>query len=191
MLFNSYLQYLHISGYKPKRVLCGYRIYIVKTIEFFFSLSVKNFASRLTRKMDFVDWFDFDPLSERQTIVDNMNWDEIPVENIEPIPHDDINVDQFTFSHGVEETKENDFYEEATEDMSDSNKLKTFFIVKVSQITLRMLRVSLRKTVRTKSNLEDIIQEKESFLLRTQLLFQWNETSLINLPLQHQLHIQR
>ena len=56
MLFNKYLQYLHISGYKPKRVLCGYRIYIVKTIEFFFSLSVKNFASRLTRKMDFVDF---------------------------------------------------------------------------------------------------------------------------------------
>ena len=62
-------------------------MYIVKTIEFFFSHSVKKFASRLTRKMDFVDWFDFDPLSERQTIVDNMNWDEIPVENIEPIPH--------------------------------------------------------------------------------------------------------
>ena len=77
--------------------------------------------------MDFVDWFDFDPLSGRQTIVDNMNWDEIPVENIEPIPHDDINVDQFTFSHGVEETKENDFYEEATADMSVFQQVEDIF----------------------------------------------------------------
>jgi len=41
MLFISYLQYLHISGYKPKRVLCGYQIYIVKTIDFFQSFCEK------------------------------------------------------------------------------------------------------------------------------------------------------
>ena len=64
MLFNSYLQYLHISGYEPKRVLYGYiDIHCQNNRNFFFSHSVKNFASRLTRKMDFVDWFDFDPLS--------------------------------------------------------------------------------------------------------------------------------
>jgi len=75
--------------------------------------------------MDFVDWFDFDPLSERQFIVDNTDWDGIPVTNIEPRPHEDINVDQFTFA--VEETKEDESYQEAIEDMSVFDQVEDIF----------------------------------------------------------------
>jgi len=56
MLFITYLQYLHISGYKPKQVLCGYIDIHWQNNRNFFSHSVKKFASRLTRKMDFVDF---------------------------------------------------------------------------------------------------------------------------------------
>jgi len=55
------------------------------------------------------NYFDnFDPLNETTNIVGNTNWDEVPVTNIEPQPHEDINVDQFTFAYPVEETKEDD-----------------------------------------------------------------------------------
>ena len=53
--------------------------------------------------MDFNYLFDFDPLNEEERLVNI--WDEIPIKNIEPAPLDDINVDQFTFTRGVEETK--------------------------------------------------------------------------------------
>jgi len=68
--------------------------------------------------MDFNYLFDFDPLNEEERLVNI--WDEIPIENIEPAPLDDINVDQFTFTRGVEETKEIEFSQDATEDNSNS-----------------------------------------------------------------------
>ena len=68
--------------------------------------------------MDFNYLYDFDPLHEEEKL-ENI-WDEIPVENIEPEPLDDINVDQFTFTQGVEETKETEFSQDATEDNYNS-----------------------------------------------------------------------
>ena len=68
--------------------------------------------------MDFNYLFDFDPLNEDERL-ENI-WNEIPIENIEPAPLDDINVDQFTFTQGVEESKEIEFSQDATEDNSNS-----------------------------------------------------------------------
>jgi len=43
--------------------------------------------------MDSIDFLNFDPLNKTTNIVDNTNWDEVPVTNIEAQPHEDINAD--------------------------------------------------------------------------------------------------
>ena len=75
--------------------------------------------------MDFNYFFDFDPLHEEEK-PENI-WDEIPVENIEPEPLDDINVDQFTFTQGVEETKETESSQDATEYNSVFQQVEEIF----------------------------------------------------------------
>ena len=76
--------------------------------------------------MDFNYFFDFDPLREQDNNPENI-WDEIPLENIEPEPLDDIQVDQFTFTQGVEETKETESSQATTEDNSVFQQVEEIF----------------------------------------------------------------
>ena len=92
--------------------------------------------------MDFNYLVDFDPLHEEEKL-ENI-WDEIPVENIEPEPLDDISLINLLLLKVSKKRKKPNFLKTRQRIIIIlcSNKLKKFFNSKVTQTFIRMLQLS-------------------------------------------------